>query len=469
MNFNLGIDANNLISAIGLALIHFLWQGVWVACGTALVLTMLRNSKPQTRYAVSCFALLLCLLLPLMEIWSRLKHVTTSLNVTADFTGVVQIGLPNSSLWPIATWLQTHLQQVVLAWLLMVMLLAVRFGLGLVWIHGLQTDQRTQTDAQWQRRLDGFVEQLGLKRNVKLRVVQGLNSPITVGLLQPMVFLPASLITGMPAPLLEALLAHEVAHISRFDYAINMVQHIIEMLLFFHPAVWWISKNIRNEREQIADDLAARLLGEPRRLALALNELAHIQFTQSQLVLAANGGNLMSRIKRLVKPEVQAVNWKLAISAVGLSAICLAAYAHAAITPSTPSTKLQDEARSADLVIKKNDEAAQRKKLNEARGADVRDVVVPAKFDFKQPNCQPEYPKEALKKNLTGRSVLAVDVEADGTITNVNITETSKHPVLDNAIREVFLSGACKVTQVGTVNGVPESTTAKIQYVWTLR
>ncbi len=281
--------------------------------------------------------------------------------------------------------------------------------------------------------------------------MQDLASPITIGFLRPLVLLPASLVTGMPAPLLEALLAHELAHISRFDYVVNLVQNLIEMLLFFHPAVWWISKTIRNEREHIADDLAARVLGEPRRLALALSELERFQFTTPQLALAAHGGNLMSRIKRLVKPETQALNWKAALSVMGLSAACLALYAHAAVpVESKPAVKLaaQTEQKVVNKMMTSGD-------------------VIPAVIDFRQPGCHPEYPREALSKNQTGTVILSVVTAADGHISDVKIDKSSNFELLDHAVRDKLLAGACK-NKPGTLDGKAVATTTKVQYVWKL-
>ena len=97
-----------------------------------------------------------------------------------------------------------------------------------------------------------------------------------------------------------------MAHIKRFDYVVNLLQSAIEIVLFYHPAVWWISKQIRIEREQIADDLAAGLLGEPRRLALCTVRAGAVPVHQPQPALSAQGENLMLRIKRLIKPELSA-------------------------------------------------------------------------------------------------------------------------------------------------------------------
>ena len=443
-----------LISSIGWALIHFLWQGVLIACATAFLLMFLRNARPQLRYALSCFSLFLCLLLPILEMFSRLDKASGATAYSETISASVIGAMSSSDLSFVATWLQSNMHSIVLCWLLAVILLSVRLGLGLIWISGYQDDRRSSSDARWQRRLNTMAHQFGLQRNVVLRVVHDLESPMTVGFLRPIVLVPAALISGMPVPLLEALLAHELAHISRYDYVVNLVQNCIEMLLFFHPAVWWISKIIRNEREQIADDLAARILGEPRRLALALQELELFQFSTPQLAQAAHGGNLMSRIKRLLRPEVQALNWKAALSVVGLSAACLAVYGHAA---ASVEEKLSvQNVKPAVLAEQKN-----------ANKTAASNNVVPARINFENPGCKPEYPRDALQKEQTGTVELLVATSAKGTVTKVSVLESSKFELLDNAVRDKLLSGSCK-NKPGTVNGKAVGTTTREQYRWIL-
>jgi D-alanyl-D-alanine endopeptidase (penicillin-binding protein 7) len=182
-----------------------------------------------------------------------------------------------------------------------------------VWANRSARTQRT--DPHWNARLANMAAQFGIARTVRLRVVDTLASPVTAGWWRPVVLVPASLLSGMPPQLLEALLAHELADVRRCDYLVNLAQSVIETILFYHPVVWWLSHRIRAEREQIADDIAARHLGEPRRLALALSELERLQFSTRHLAQAANGGDLMTRIKRLVRPETQAFNWKAAVPA----------------------------------------------------------------------------------------------------------------------------------------------------------
>jgi bla regulator protein BlaR1 len=444
----------SLVSAIGWALIHFLWQGVLIASATAFVLMLLRNARPQLRYALSCFSLVLCLLLPLWEVLSRLNNASGATPYSETIFSSVNGGINSSQLSLVATWLHSNMNWIVMWWLVTVFLLCVRLALGLIWISGYQDDKRSSFDAQWQQRLNTLAHQFGLQRQVVLRVVHDIESPITVGFLRPMVLLPAALISGMPVPLLEALLAHELAHISRFDYVVNLVQNCIEMLLFFHPAVWWISKTIRNEREQIADDLAARILGEPRRLALALQELELFQFSTPQLAQAAHGGNLMSRIKRLLRPEVQALNWKAALSVVGLSAACLAMYAHAAV-PMEEKPSVKNVKPSVSLEQKN------------VRKKGIPSDIVSAVINFESPGCRPEYPREALRYEQTGTVVLSVSTTANGAISKVDIDKSSNFPLLDNSVRDKLLSGTCK-NKPGTLNGKTVATTTKVQYVWKL-
>ncbi len=314
--------------ALAWALIDFLWQGLLVGWVAALLLALMRKARPQARYAVACAALLLCAALPLAGMVTRMAEadagtVTTMLPMTVagQVTGAVAAPVAIIDAGRFAGWemaLQERLPLVVLFWALGAGLLALRMTLGLAWVRRRSRPGQYRTDPAWQARLDRMAQAMGIARRVTLGLVDDLTSPVTAGWWRPVVLVPASLLTGMPPQLLEALLAHELAHVRRCDYVMNLIQSAIEILLFYHPAVWWLSNRIREEREQIADDVAASTLGEPRRLALALSELDLFQFTP-QLAPAAHGGNLMSRIKRLVRPEAEPLNWKLALPILGLA------------------------------------------------------------------------------------------------------------------------------------------------------
>jgi beta-lactamase regulating signal transducer with metallopeptidase domain/predicted nucleic acid-binding Zn-ribbon protein len=333
------------MSALAWALLDFVWQGAVVGCAAAVLLGLLGRARPQWRYLVACGALLLCAALPLAGMVARVagQDADGALALSSglssmDWQAAGQAsdqGLALVEAWDVAGWreaLQPRLPLVILCWSAGAALMALRLLLGLAWVRRRSRPGAYRQDPAWQAVLDRLAASLGIGRKVILGLVDDLASPVTAGALAPLVLVPASLATGMAPQLLEALLAHELAHVRRHDYLLNLVQSAIEILLFYHPAVWWLSHRIRVERELIADDLAASVLGEPRRLALALSELDLFQLSTPQLAPGAHGGKLMSRIKRLVRPQSETLNWKLALPALAL-ALTAAIHAHAGTTP----------------------------------------------------------------------------------------------------------------------------------------
>src|SRR6185503_3583474 len=123
-----------------------------------------------------------------------------------------------------------------------------------------------------------------------------------VGWVKPAVLLPAAALTGLSTVQLESLLAHELAHVRRHDYLVNLLQGLIETLLFYHPAVWWVSRQIRREREHCCDDIAVALCGDVKLYAGALAQLEELRGRVLEPALAATGGELLGRIRRLLQP-----------------------------------------------------------------------------------------------------------------------------------------------------------------------
>ncbi|MGJ7915670.1 M56 family metallopeptidase [Massilia sp. LXY-6] len=366
------------IAALAWALLDFVWQGALVGCAAAVLLGLLGRARPQWRYLLACGALLLCAALPLA---GMLAAVLTPMagqgadgaafTLPSSLLQALRSGVARDAAWGLAdraalpaAWdaagwreaLRPRLPLVILCWSGGAALMALRLLLGLAWVRRRSRPDAYRHDPAWQAVLDRLAAQLGIGRKVILGLVDELASPVTAGALAPLVLVPAALATGMAPQLLEALLAHELAHVRRHDYLLNLVQSAIEILLFYHPAVWWLSHRIRVERELIADDLAASALGEPRRLALALSELDLFQLSTTQLAPGASGvgGNLMSRIKRLVRPQAEALDWKLALPALGL-ALTAALHAHAGTAPAAPAAAQEKPAVHVTLQESRGD------------------------------------------------------------------------------------------------------------------
>lgn len=415
-----------LVDSIGWTLLHFVWQGALVGSITALALAALRNARAEYRYNAACAGLLTCLLWPATELSLRLQggDMVTAQMRFAD--ALVSNGAGAGAAGLLA-WLQAQLLWIVGLWAVCAALLTLRMALGLAWVR--QTERSQRMDAYWQAASARMAMQFGITRTLRLRVVDGLASPLTSGWWRPVILLPGALIGGMPPDLLEALLAHEVAHVKRLDYLVNLGQNVIEILLFYHPAVWWISGRIRREREVIADDLAARHLGQPRTLARALSELERMQFSDHRLALAANGGDLVARIKRLVRPDTEALNWKAALAVLGLAGACLSLYAHASTRLAVP---LVDHAPRADFS-----------------------------------SCaKPKWPAAALAAEHTGAVVLAFKIGTDGRVADSAIKNSSGYPDLDQAARDGIT--LCHFTP-GTRSGKPVTSWMSMKYVWTLQ
>jgi beta-lactamase regulating signal transducer with metallopeptidase domain len=209
--------------------------------------------------------------------------------------------------------LAAHLAWITGAWVLGALTLTLRLGGG--WASTLRWRREAlPAPDPWTDRFQALSKAAGAGTRVVLRASRRVTSPVAMGLWRPVVLVPAALFTGMPEPYLEALLAHELAHVARRDFLFNFIQSAIEVLCFHHPVVWWLSRRIRILREHLCDDLAAKTIGEPRRLALALNALDDVQPHLTQLALAARGGILYERIHRLINPGALpgAAPWALA-------------------------------------------------------------------------------------------------------------------------------------------------------------
>jgi len=437
------MSAAALVSAIGWALLHFVWQGALVGCVTALALTVLRNSSPERRYAAACAGLLACLAWPLASLLLSLQAGPDATRAGLDLPGGVA-GVAQGAAGGLLAWLQNHLAWIVVLWAACACALALRMALGLVWIG--RAGGASAADPAWQARLSRMAEHFGLGREVRLRIVDNLASPITAGWWRPVVLVPAALVSGMSPTLLEALLAHELGHIKRHDYLVNLLQNVIETLLYYHPAVWWISHRIRFEREQIADDFAARQLGDARRLALALSELERLQFSGHHLAQAANGGDLMARIRRLLRPDAQALDWKAALPVLGLALAC-AFSAHALKPASAPASG----SIFAPAPVNTHPDM-----LRGASNGPIADFSTCAK---------PEYPHADLQAGHQGTVTLAFLVGIDGRVAASKVSRSSGYATMDEASRSAIAQCTFKP---GMVQGRAMAQWTSVQYVWTL-
>ena len=198
---------------------------------------------------------------------------------------------------------------VITIWLVGIGLCTLRLAGGLWKLHGFKQNGTTRAEAEWHKRLAVLCDELGIGRTVELIRSDLITTPIAVGLIKPMIIVPTSLFLQIPAQQLEVIILHELIHIRRFDCLVNAFQCVAEILFFYHPAVWWMSAEIRREREFAADAAVLKVAGDRVIYATALADLEELRLTANMTVpstaVAANGGNLMERIKRILNKKTE--------------------------------------------------------------------------------------------------------------------------------------------------------------------
>jgi beta-lactamase regulating signal transducer with metallopeptidase domain len=331
-----------VIQAIGWALVHFLWQGTLIALIAAAALRALRHSAADVRYVVAAIALCVMATLPVVSgvqayraanvergaavspapVSSGTAHegpqprVDEPAVVTVLTVGAIDVGEARARAF------ERVLPLFVLSWMVGVGVLALRLIGGWIWVQRLKSHGAAAADDALQAMVMRLSRRLHITRPVMLLNTQGVDVPTVIGWLKPTVLLPMSALSGLTSQQIEAILAHELAHIRRHDYLVNLLQTLLETLLFYHPAVWWLSKRIRAERENCCDDLAVSLCGDAVIYARALADLEELRGSRARLVMAASGGPLLDRVRRLLAgPQTHAGRgpaWLAAVAAIGL-------------------------------------------------------------------------------------------------------------------------------------------------------
>jgi beta-lactamase regulating signal transducer with metallopeptidase domain len=178
------------------------------------------------------------------------------------------------------------------------------------------------TDQLWTRALKRIVAKLGIRRAVQLVVSRCLDVPAVIGMFRPVIVIPFAMLNEMSIDHAEAILAHELAHIRRCDYAVNLLQIAIETIFFYHPAVWWISSQIRRERENCCDDIAAGVCG---RVTCASALVALESRRALRAVPAASGGSLLRRVRRILGEPQTRGGWMASLLVAVIAVLCICA------------------------------------------------------------------------------------------------------------------------------------------------
>jgi beta-lactamase regulating signal transducer with metallopeptidase domain/uncharacterized protein YnzC (UPF0291/DUF896 family) len=321
---------------MGMALLHFLWQGVAIAAVAFTAMNLL--SRASTKYLVAVTMLALMVAAPAVTFivlaqrhepatvtagtaWLLSAARTEIATADAATSQIFNLGAPDSE-----TGSAPYLLWFVEAWFLGVVLLSLRPAAGFFLIERLRLKKRTAVTGALRVRCLELQRRLGLNRVVRYCESLRLEAPAVVGWFRPVVLLPVSALSGLSVQQLEAVIAHELAHVKRLDAFVNLFQIAAETLLFYHPAVWWLSKRIRAERENCCDDVAISVGGNAVEYARALATMAEWQ--APGMAMAANRSPLAERVARLLGVAKLSSGFRSA--SIAGSVLCLCASVMAA-------------------------------------------------------------------------------------------------------------------------------------------
>lgn len=305
-----------MLQTAGIALLHSLWQSGLVALITLLLLKMMQKATAQSRYLIAAVALLATLMLPVVTFIKLYQPATPLQPIIETSESVVSVVYTLADTqFHLESWLdRTEFFMLQLApmffwfWLAGMIFMAMRMSGGYFLAYRYRRVGVVGVSYEWEQRLKQISDALHIRTKVVLLESVKITVPMVVGILKPCIILPIGTLSRLPFDQVEMILAHELAHIKRADFMVNIFQSLIETILFFNPFVWWISSVIRAERENICDDMALRSSGGYLSLAKALANLAAAVRPEaaSHALITFNQINTMKRIERLIrKPKLK--------------------------------------------------------------------------------------------------------------------------------------------------------------------
>ncbi len=290
-----------VIRLTGWTLLHFVWQGAVI--GAVYALMRRRLPAGDARYACGLVALAAMVLAPLVTVAWLASRMATDGGLVATTAGMMPATPKAAGTLATASWasFDALLPWLVAVWFAGVLLLGTRAAVH--WQHLRRLVRIARPFIAWEERFAALCRRFGLSMSVRLAIVEGIDTPTLIGWLRPVILLPTAIVLGFPADQIELVLAHELGHVRRRDAMVNLVQVVVETVLFYHPVVHWISRDLRNERELACDALVLRTTAaSPRRYAQMLADLEDLRVAPRgwTLALAASGGVLLERVRRIV-------------------------------------------------------------------------------------------------------------------------------------------------------------------------
>lgn len=316
--------SDQMIHSLGWTLIHSLWQGSLIALIYFLFTRSFENIDSRRRYNLGILSLIILMGTAGITFWKSFRsYIPISPASPSDWMNLGGADLTPSTP-TLFEWLQgffnQHLTLIVGIWMIGVLILVAHFTKDCCINHKIRKYHGKPIKGIWEKRLSNLSKKMGVKKIIPMVETACATVPMTIGHLKPIIFFPFGFIAGIPANQVEAILAHELAHILRCDYLINILQSFVDIVFFFHPGVRWLSNNIRTEREICCDDIAVEVMGDSVNMANALANVGKWQTQHPRLAMNATGKKeqLFQRIRRVSKMKQKGTR-----SSEGLISACV--------------------------------------------------------------------------------------------------------------------------------------------------
>jgi bla regulator protein BlaR1 len=307
-------------TAICWTLVHSIWQGSLLSLLTGIVLAVTKNARSTTRYNLLSGLLVLFLatsVYTFIKEWKSIPEpdavVTIESPRTANFHPYALDNIATVTQFPqqVAQWVNTNALLIISIWLFILAYRLLRISYSLIYTGYIRNHRANPLPAEWQHRLTALCQKLQVQRSIRLLESQIIKIPAVFGHWKPVIFLPAGLLAQLPPDQLEAILAHELSHIRRSDFLMNLLQNVVEAVFFFNPAVRWLSARIRQEREHCCDDLAIAGTGDKKSLVQALVSFKQFAATNASGLAVGFPGDrdsFLHRITRIVQKKNRTIN-----------------------------------------------------------------------------------------------------------------------------------------------------------------
>lgn len=313
----------DLIQAFGWTLLHSFWQGCCVFLCLRIVLWLWPQAGPSIKYHLSFLSLTGIagwFGATFATQWNAIREASLATATTAGNIAAMPLpaGAPVSfapapaeGLKAALPGMEAFFPLLVGIYVVGVTVMTIRLCVDLAQLKTLRGQGLSSLGQVWDDHLDALARKMGIGKKVGLHISRQLQVPVMIGFIRPVILLPAAMVNSLSADQLEAILLHELAHIKRNDYLLNIFQSIVETLLFFNPFVWWISRNIRLEREHCCDDLVLASTVQPMHYAKALVALEEFRLTVNPMAMAAahDRHHLLHRIKRIMEMKTKHLNY----------------------------------------------------------------------------------------------------------------------------------------------------------------